>query len=101
MPLRASQQLHGAADRIESVVAAALGLDVRALRSPRRDAPVVLARQLAMYLLRKVSGLSFALIGERYGRDHTTVLHAVRVVSARRDRDPEVGRLVSALEEKL
>ena len=101
VPLRASQQLQGAADRIESVVAAALGLDVRTLRSPRRDAPVVLARQLAMYLLRKVSGLSFALIGERYGRDHTTVLHAVRVVSARRDRDPEVGRLVSALEEKL
>jgi len=28
-------------------------------------------------------------------------LHAVRVVSARRDRDPEVRRLVSALEEKL
>jgi len=45
--------------------------------------------------------LSFAAIGERYGRDHTTVLHAVRVVSRRRDADPEVRRLVSALEEKV
>ena len=54
-----------------------------------------------MYLLRKVLGMSLAAIGERYGRDHSTVLHAVRVIDARRDRDPEVRRLVSALEEKL
>ncbi len=101
VPLRPSQQHHGSAERIESAIAAVLGLDGRALRSPRRDARAVLARQLAMYFLRKTLGLSLALIGERYGRDHTTVLHAVRVVSARRDRDPEVRRLVSALEEKL
>src|SRR5205085_4276200 len=73
VPLRPSLRHHGSAERIESLVATELGLDGRALRSPRRDARVVLARQLAMYFLRKVLGLSFALIGERYGRDHTTV----------------------------
>jgi len=45
--------------------------------------------------------LSLAAIGERYGRDHSTVLHAVRVIKTRRDRDPEVGRLALALEEQL
>jgi hypothetical protein len=78
---------------------------------PQRN-PVVLAKELAS--LDVVSGgrllfgvgvgylePEFAAIGERYGRDHTTVLHAVRVVDARRACDPEVRRLVSALEEKL
>jgi chromosomal replication initiation ATPase DnaA len=54
-----------------------------------------------MYLMRKQIGLSFAAIGERYGRDHTTVLHAVRAIEARRACDAEVRRLVTSLEEKL
>jgi chromosomal replication initiator protein len=87
--------------RVETLVATYLGVDPSTLLSPRRDARVVFARQIAMYLMRKLLGLSLAAIGERYGRDHTTVLHAVRVVETRRGCDPEVRRLVSALEEKL
>jgi chromosomal replication initiator protein len=101
VPMRASEQRRTSAERIEALVAAELGIEPRALRSPRREARVVFARQLAMYFLRNLLSLSLAAIGERYGRDHTTVLHAVRMVNSRRDRDPEVRRLVSALEEKL
>jgi chromosomal replication initiator protein len=86
--------------RIEELVAAAVGVDVRALASGR-DVRVVFARQVAMYLMRKHMSLSFGTIGERYGRDHTTVLHAARAIETRRGCDPEVRRLVSALEEKL
>ncbi|MBI3769118.1 MAG: chromosomal replication initiator protein DnaA [Deltaproteobacteria bacterium] len=100
-PMRGGDQRHATAERIERLVGAELGVEARALRSPRREARLVFARQVAMFFLRNVLGLSLAAIGERYGRDHTTVLHAVRVVNKRRDRDPEVRRLVSALEEKL
>jgi len=88
-------------ERVEQLVGTYLGVDPRQLASPLRGARVVFARQVAMYLLRKMIGLPYAEIGERYGRDHTTVLHAARVIEARRACDPEVRRLVSALEEKL
>ncbi len=89
------------AERVETLVGTYLGIEPRQILSPRRESRVVFARQLTMYLMRKHMGLSFASIGERYGRDHTTVLHAVRVIETRRTCDPEVRRLASALEEKL
>lgn len=88
-------------ERVEALVSAALDVAGPALVSSQRSARLVFARQVSMYLLRKQVGLSLAAIGERYGRDHTTVLHAVRAIEARRTCDPEVRRLVTALEEKL
>lgn len=88
-------------ERVESLVTEALDVERPALLSGQRNARLVFARQVSMYLMRKQIGLSFAAIGERYGRDHTTVLHAVRAIEARRACDPEVRRLVTTLEEKL
>lgn len=101
VPMCAAPRERASAQQIEKLVAAELGIEAQTLRSGGRGARLVVARQVAMYFLRKVTGLSLAAIGERYGRDHSTVLHAVRVVNDRRDRDPEVRRLVRALEEKL
>ena len=88
-------------ERVESLVGEALAVSGAALLSSQRNVRLVFARQVSMYLMRKQIGLSLAPIGERYGRDHTTVLHAVRAIEARRSCDPEVRRLVSTLEEKL
>jgi chromosomal replication initiator protein len=88
------------AERVETLVGASLGIDPRLLAT-HRSGRAVFARQLAMYLLKKLLRLSLSAIGDRYGRDHTTVLHAVRVIEARRACDPEVRRLVTALEGKL
>jgi chromosomal replication initiator protein len=88
-------------ERVESLVTEALDVTPPALLSAQRNARLVFARQVSMYLMRKQVGLSLASIGERYGRDHTTVLHAVRAIEARRACDPEVRRLVTALEERL
>jgi chromosomal replication initiator protein len=100
-PVYPDRQRRVSAQRVEELVGTYLGIDPKQLASPLRGARVVFARQVAMYLLRKMIGLPFAEIGERYGRDHTTVLHAAKVIEARRACDPEVRRLVSALEEKL
>ncbi|MCC6767158.1 MAG: chromosomal replication initiator protein DnaA [Deltaproteobacteria bacterium] len=88
-------------ERVESLVSEVLGVPGGALASDQRNARLVFARQVSMYLMRKQIGLSLAAIGERYGRDHTTVLHAVRAIDARRAGDPEVRRLVTTLEERL
>ena len=87
-------------DRVESLVCTQLAIE-RSQLAAGRSTRAVLARQIAMFLLKKFVGLSLAVIGERYDRDHTTVLHAVRVIETRRTCDPEIRRLVAALEEKL
>jgi chromosomal replication initiator protein len=88
-------------ERIEQVVAAAFDLDRRRLASPQRAARLVRARHIAMFLMRKRLGLSYGEIGIRYERDHSTVLHAVRAIEHRIACDPEVRRLVSALEDQF
>ncbi len=88
-------------ERVETLVSEALDVPGAALLSSQRNARLVFARQVSMYLMRKQIGLSLASIGERYGRDHTTVLHAVRAIEARRSCNPEVRRLVATLEERL
>lgn len=48
------------------------------LKGPKRDAPVVKARQITMYLLKNELGLTYVEIGNILGgRDHTTVMHGV------------------------
>ncbi|MEK9178206.1 MAG: chromosomal replication initiator protein DnaA, partial [Patescibacteria group bacterium] len=48
------------------------------LKGPRRDARLVRARQVCMYLLKKEVGLTYSEIGNLLGgRDHTTVMHGV------------------------
>jgi len=45
--------------------------------SNRRTADLVIARQVAMYIARKTTDLSYKQIGESFGKDHTTVLYNV------------------------
>jgi len=57
---------------------------VAAMTGPGRPEAVVCARQVAMYLLRRVCGLSQNVVGDAMGgRDHGTVLHAERAVETR------------------
>ena len=51
------------------------------LLSPDRTRPVADCRAIAMYLSRRLTSRSFTAIGYYFRRDHSTVIHAVRVVS--------------------
>lgn len=67
------------------------------LKSARRTANVVLPRQIAMYLARTLTGRSLPHVGRMFGgRDHTTVLHAVRKIEKLRESD---SKLVGELED--
>ncbi len=83
------EQKQTTCDAIQSGVARFFGVKVQDLKGPRRTKQVVVPRQIAMYLTRKHTGLSLPEIGKHFGgRDHTTVLHAVRKVDRVRDDDP-------------
>ncbi|MCE7885406.1 MAG: chromosomal replication initiator DnaA, partial [Actinobacteria bacterium ATB1] len=61
--------------------AAAYDVTMEDLIGPSRRRPLVVARQVAMYLHRELTDLSLPRIGEIFGgRDHTTVLHAQRKI---------------------
>jgi chromosomal replication initiator protein len=73
-----------------------------ALVGPQRTKVIAEARQVAMYLVRKLIGLSFAQIGEHFGgRDHTTVLYAAQRVEATLDAEQVFASRVLQLERRL
>ena len=69
--------------KISSLVAAHYGLTLGELRGRKRARSVAWPRQVAMYLCRRHAKRSYPAIGEFFGRNHTTVMHAVRAVEQR------------------
>ena len=72
------------------------------LMSKRRHKSVALPRQVCMWLARKHTRYSLEEIGGYFGgRDHTTVLHAVRTIGTRRDEDPDISKAVDRIESSI
>jgi chromosomal replication initiator protein len=68
------------------------------LLSPRRARSIVMPRQIGMYLAKKMTSRSLPEIGRRFGgRDHSTVLHAVRKIDGQMQRDDRLAREVALL----
>ena len=63
-------------EKIISEVARTYNVSENDILSNRRSANLVLARQVAMYISRQTTDLSFEDIGESFGKDHTTVLYS-------------------------
>ena len=85
-------------DFIQKTVADYYGLPVDLLKDKTRKKEVVMPRQLAMYFAKELTPLSLKLIGHGFGgRDHTTVIHSVQVVSELIDRDPQFRATVDEL----
>ncbi len=71
------------ASQIIEISAKHFGFSVEELIGPSRRRPLVIARQIAMYLFRELTDFSYPAIGREFGdRDHTTVIHAVEKISA-------------------
>ena len=67
-------------ETIISEVANTYNVSENDILSNRRTASLARARQVAMYIARETTGLSFKQIGENFGKDHSTVLYNVRQV---------------------
>ena len=89
-------------DRIVETVAKYYGVPSDQLRGKARDKQVVLPRQIAMYLMREETEAPLMRIGEALGgRDHSTVLSAVRSIDTEVHRDPELAMTVESLRQRL
>ena len=67
-------------EKIIAEVARTYNVSESDILSNRRTASLVLARQVAMYIARETTDLSFKTIGENFGKDHSTVLYNVNRV---------------------
>jgi chromosomal replication initiator protein len=71
------------ATQILETAASHFGFSVDDLCGPSRRRPLVIARQIAMYLFRDLTDYSYPAIGREFGgRDHTTVIHAVEKIGS-------------------
>ncbi len=87
---------------VQQVISEHFGVKISDLKSERRTKSLAFARQVAMYLSRKMVGASYPTIGEKFGdRDHTTVLHAVSVIEKRREEDPGFQTTVETLQKRI
>lgn len=78
------------------------GVKVTDLQSKRRQKSIAHPRQVCMYLARRHTRFSLEEIGGYFGgRDHTTVMHAVKTIIRRRDADGDFGRVLEALEDRV
>jgi chromosomal replication initiator protein len=72
------------------------------LQGKRRNRSIALPRQVCMYLARQLTSLSLEEIGGFFGgRDHTTVLHAVRTVTEQSKVDPDLQNALAGLTTRL
>jgi chromosomal replication initiator protein len=74
------------------------GFTVEELKSKHRQRPLVTARQIAMYVMRELTELSYPNIAREFGgRDHTTVIHAVEKIGALMSKDRQIYDQVTRL----
>ncbi|MDX1468831.1 MAG: chromosomal replication initiator protein DnaA [Acidimicrobiia bacterium] len=88
-------------ETIIRTTAQAYGFSVEDVLSSSRRQPLVLSRQIAMYLCRELTDLSLPKIGAHFNRDHTTVLHSVEKVKRILRSDRAVFDRVNQLTQEL
>ncbi|WYX13365.1 chromosomal replication initiator protein DnaA [Achromobacter xylosoxidans] len=89
-------------ENIQKTVADFYKIKVADMYSKRRPANIALPRQVAMYLAKELTQKSLPEIGDLFGgRDHTTVLHAVRKISDARAKQAELNHTLHVLEQTL
>lgn len=88
--------------QIKYLVCGFFGLTSQDMTSQQREQPRCRARQIAMYLCCRLTGLSLPQIGRQFGgRDHTTVLHARRRIEELRTIDTRLELQLRELEDGL
>ncbi|HEY6511611.1 MAG TPA: chromosomal replication initiator protein DnaA [Burkholderiaceae bacterium] len=89
-------------ENIQKMVADFYKIKVADMYSKKRPASIARPRQIAMYLAKELTQKSLPEIGELFGgRDHTTVLHAVRKVGGERGKSTELNQQLHVLEQTL
>jgi chromosomal replication initiator protein len=89
-------------ENIQKNVASFYNVSVSDLKSSKKLKIYALPRQVAMYLCRTMTRSSFPEIGEKFGgKDHSTVIHAVRQTEKRLNEDRELKNIIDTIKNQL
>jgi len=89
-------------ETIIRVVAEQMQVKTADIKGDRRQQNIARARQVAMYLTRKITHLSYPVIGEKFGgKDHSTVINAEHRIEELMGEDPDLSLTVDSLKRRL
>ncbi len=89
-------------ERIQDQVSRFFNIQIKDLKSARRNKFIARPRQIAMYLAREYTAHSFPEIGAAFGkRHHTTVMHACDTIKDQLEADPDLRGKVASIERSL
>lgn len=88
-------------DMILKTVAIFYSMPVDQILANKRSKDTVRPRQMAMYLIRKLTNYSLPEIGKVFNRDHTTVMHACNKIEDERKINPETDDIIRTLIENI
>ena len=100
--LKTTEKVNLTIDDIMKGVADWFNLKISDLKSPKKNKKLASARQVAMYLARKLTSASFPDIGEKMGgRDHSTVIYADNKIKKLIETDEEWKKTIQDIEDGL
>lgn len=88
-------------EMIQKTVADFFHIRLMDLKSKKRTQHIAFCRQVAMYLCRKLTASSFPVIGDAFGRDHSTVIHAHNLIQRRVTNDSAFRLSIEKIERDL
>ncbi len=89
-------------EEIQKTVAHHFNIKISDLKSKKRLQALVLPRQIAMYLSRKLTECSFPEIGEKFGgKDHSTIIHAIKKIEKKISENDNLDRTVNSINNAL
>jgi chromosomal replication initiator protein len=89
-------------DQIQRKVAETFDLRIADMTSKRRLASIAYPRQIAMYLSREMTNSTLTEIGDLFGgKDHGTVIHAVKLIKRRMEEDERTRHMIRSIETQL
>ena len=89
-------------EKIQKTVAEHFQIKSIELKSSKRLKNLVLPRQIAMYICRKLTDLSYPEIGTKFGgKDHSTIIHAIKKIDKKMEEDLHTRMTVEKLMEKM
>jgi len=73
-------------------------IKISELKSKRKNSAVLIPRQIAMYIIRKLTNLSYPEIGRFFGgKDHSTVIHSIKKIDALLVKDQNIKKIVDSV----
>ena len=93
--LNDSQPIPVTIEKILNEVARTYNVMPSDIRGKKRNANVSAARQMTMYIIREVTGMSMEAIGQEFQRDHSTVVYSIKTMEENIKRDQHLKEMCS------